>query len=134
MQDISKGVETYDIGFGSDGGGPGGKVICTALKDMSLLDEELWQHDGAYGRTLPLETRQGYWAWGVPTAKFIRKNRWAAKAIRPVVTEVAKEMAHRVGYGRGSKLGAALLYVGLPMCRVINRIKNNGNNTRSVYS
>ena len=101
---------------------------------MGLLDEELWQHDGAYGRTLPLETRQGYWAWGVPTAKFIRKNRWAAKAIRPVVTEVAKEMAHRVGYGRGSKLGAALLYVGLPMCRVINRIKNNGNNTRSVYS
>ena len=120
----------------ADGGGGGGgaKVICTALKDMSLLDEELWQHDGAYGRTLPLETRQGYWAWGVPTAKFIRKNRWAAKAIRPVVTEVAKEMAHRVGYGRGSKLGAALLYLGLPMCRVINRIKNNGNNTRSVYS
>jgi hypothetical protein len=110
------------------------KVICTALKDMGLLDKELWQHDGAYGLTLPLETRQGYWAWGVPTAKFIRKNRWAAKAIRPVVTEVAKEMAHRVGYGRGSKLGAALLYVGLPMCRVINRIKNNGNNTRSVYS
>ena len=110
------------------------KVICTALKDMGLLDKELWQHDGAYGLTLPLETRQGYWAWGVPTAKFIRKNRWAAKAIRPVVTEVAKEMAHRVGYGKGSKLGAALLYVGLPMCRVISRIKNNGNNTRSVYS
>ena len=116
----------------SESGGP--KVICTALKDMGLLDKELWQHDGAYGRTLPLETRQGYWAWGVPTAKFIRKNRWAAKAIRPVVTEVAKEMAHRVGYGKGSKLGAALLYVGLPMCRVINRIKNNGNNTGSVYS
>jgi len=118
-----------------DGGGAdGSKVICTALKDMGLLDKQLWQHDGAYGRTLPLETRQGYWAWGVPTAKFIRKNRWAAKAIRPVVTEVAKEMAHRVGYGKGSKLGAALLYVGLPMCRVISRIKNNGNNTRSVYS
>ena len=135
---------TYDPGIdepgspneadGGGGGGGDGKVICTALKDMGLLNEELWQHDGAYGRTLPLETRQGYWAWGVPTAKFIRKNRWAAKAIKPVVTEVAKEMAHRVGYGRGSKLGAALLYVGLPMCRVINRIKNNGNNTRSVYS
>jgi hypothetical protein len=121
-----------DDGGGADGGDS--KVICTALKDMSLLDKELWQHDGAYGRTLPLETRQGYWAWGVPTAKFIRNNRWAAKAIRPVVTEVAKEMAHRVGYGKGSKLGAALLYVGLPMCRVISRIKNNGNNTRSVYS
>ena len=119
---------------GGDGGGGDSKVICTALKDMGLLDKELWQHDGAYGRTLPLETRQGYWAWGVPTAKFIRKNRWAAKAIRPVVTEVAKEMAHRVGYGKGSKLGATLLYVGLPMCRVINRIKNDRNNTRSVYS
>ena len=126
-------LDPEESGEGADSGGDD-KVICTALKDMGLLDEELWQHDGAYGRTLPLETRQGYWAWGVPTAKFIRKNRWAAKAIRPVVTEVAKEMAHRVGYGRGSKLGAALLYVGLPMCRVINRIKNNGNNTRSVYS
>jgi hypothetical protein len=125
-------LDPEESGEGADSGD--GKVVCTALKDMGLLDEELWQHDGAYGRTLPLETRQGYWAWGVPTAKFIRKNRWAAKAIRPVVTEVAKEMAHRVGYGRGSKLGAALLYVGLPMCRVINRIKNNGNNTRSVYS
>ena len=129
-------TDESDTGAGPDGGGGGGdgKVICTALKDMGLLDKELWQHDGAYGRTLPLETRQGYWAWGVPTAKFIRKNRWAAKAIRPVVTEVAKEMAHRVGYGKGSKLGAALLYVGLPMCRVISRIKNNGSNTGSVYS
>lgn len=134
---IAAGVESYDIGFGSEGSeseSGDSTVICTALKDMGLLHKELWQHDGAYGRTLPLETRQGYWAWGVPTAKFIRKNRWAAKAIRPVVTEVAKEMAHRVGYGKGSKLGAALLYVGLPMCRVISRIKNNGNNTGSVYS
>lgn len=148
--DMSFDDPSYDPGFdepggyggaagpgGDDGGGDGGgdgKVICTALKDMGLLDEELWQHDGAYGRTLPLETRQGYWKWGVPTAKFIRKNRWAAKAIRPVVTEVAKEMAHRVGYGKGSKIGSALLYVGLPLCRVISRIKNNKNNTEPVYT
>ena len=135
--DFGEGVfDESDTGMDADGSDGGGEstVICTALKDMGLLHKELWQHDGAYGRTLPLETRQGYWAWGVPTAKFIRKNRWAAKAISPVVTEVAKEMAHRVGYGKGSRLGAALLYVGLPMCRVISRIKNNGNNTGSVYS
>ena len=129
-QDPVSGMEeTSDSDSDSDS-----KVICTALKDMGLLDKELWQHDGAYGETLPLEIRRGYWAWGVPTAKFIRSNTWAAKAIRPVVTETAKEMAYRVGYGKGSKLGAALLYVGLPMCRVISRIKNNGNHTRSVYS
>ena len=127
-------LSEMDITDAGDGDGTDDKVICTALKDMGLLDKELWKYDGVYGRTLPLETRQGYWEWGVPTAKFIRKNRWAAKGIRPVVTEVAKEMAHRVGYGKGSKLGAALLYVGLPVCHAISRIKNNGNNTRSIYS
>ena len=94
-------------------------VICTALKDMGMLDKELWKYDGEYGKTLPLVTREGYWSWGVPTALYIRKHKWAAKAIKPIVTQVAKEMAHRVGYGKGSKIGKALLYFGLPLCNLL---------------
>ena len=113
------GIGDSGVSGGEGGGGDGSKVICTALKDMGMLDEELWKHDGEYGKTLPSATREGYWSWGVPTALYIRKHKWAAKAIKPVVTQVAKEMAHRVGYGKGSKIGKALLYFGLPVCNFL---------------
>jgi len=117
--DAAESVDEGDESGGGSGGGGDGKVICTALKDMGMLDEELWKHDGEYGKTLPLVTREGYWSWGVPTALYIRKHKWAAKAIKPIVTQVAKEMAHRVGYGKGSKIGKTLLYFGLPLCNFL---------------
>jgi hypothetical protein len=121
--DVSEDVDEGDSG--GDGGGDG-KVICTALKDMGMLDKELWKYDGEYGKTLPSVTREGYWSWGVPTALYIRKHKWAAKAIKPVVTQVAKEMAYRVGYGKGSKIGKALLYFGLPLCNLLgSRLKKH---------
>lgn len=122
IADLPDGLDpSEDVDEGDSGGDSGGDgtVICTALKDMGMLDEELWKHDGEYGKTLPLVTREGYWSWGVPTALYIRKHKWAAKAIKPIVTQVAKEMSYRVGYGKGSKIGKALLYFGLPLCNLL---------------
>ena len=121
--------EDEEAGGGSSGGdsGNGDKVVCTELYRQNLLPEDIWKYDDMYGKTVPLAIKEGYWSWGRPLAKLMARSKTVTSIVKPVATCVAKEMAYRAGYGQGSRVGAILLSIGLPICSIISRVNKNGN-------
>ena len=115
-----------EAGVGGDSSG-GEKVVCTELYRQNLLPEDIWKYDDMYGKTVPLAIKEGYWSWGRPLAKLMARSKTVTSIVKPVATCVAKEMAYRAGYGQGSRVGAILLSIGLPICSIISRVNKNGN-------
>ncbi|RED43387.1 calcium-binding protein [Aestuariispira insulae] len=97
-------------------------VICTYMNEMGLITDDVYQWDAEYGRAVLGETViRGYHAWAIPLVKVLRKSPLLTKAISPFARAWAQEMAHRCDpeNHRGSRLGTAILYAGVPLCRMI---------------
>jgi len=95
-------------------------VICTELHRQRMLDEETYRADAEFGRSLPQEILDGYQLWAVPLARGMARSRLLTAFVALFALPWAKEMRKRVnGNGRGSWLGRAMLFVGIPVCRWI---------------
>ena len=117
---FSPGVGTA-IGAGL--GGLGGlKIICEELHRQGLLPTEIYEPDEAYGDWLEKNDPAvllGYHFWARPVVARMRASRGFAKFMAVVSRPVALELGRRMGVGRGSILGRAMLFVGVPVCRLI---------------
>ena len=57
--------------------------------------------------------------WAKPVVRKMRKSRSFSKKIAWLAKPVAKEAAKQMGVGEGSKIGLAMLCVGMPICAIL---------------
>lgn len=116
-----------EAGLGAGPGGDSGTVICTELHRQGLMTDYIYKADSEFGETLDEDTRRGYHLWGKPIAKAMSKSALLTQIVRPLAMEWAYEMANRQGsLSRKSWIGSAMLYVGVPVCRMVGKIIKNG--------
>lgn len=117
------GAGTSTVKSGGAGAGRMGSVICTALKDMGIMDQETWEKDTQFGASLPAEVIRGYHSWGIPLAKAMRKSRVLTALIAPFALSWARTMRAKVE-GRPENetwLGRQMLRFGVPLCGWMGR-------------
>ena len=115
-------AETMDSGDGE--GGEGGSVLCTALHYHGLMADDVFKADVAHGRKLPTDVIAGYHSWAKPIARKMKKRRWLAQVLEPLITPWAIEMAHREGVrDKGHIIGKIYMAIGVPACSFIGKIK-----------
>ena len=105
-------------GEGGDGGGGGGTVVCTELHRQGLMSDEIYEKDVLYGSTLDDHARDGYLVWGKPLAALMAKSRLLTTIVKYPALKWANHMA-----GSPNWFGYVALRVGIPMCRMISRLK-----------
>jgi hypothetical protein len=129
--------------FGGDtssGGGGGGKIICTKLYELGLMDEAVYEADQAYGALVAandpaLMDGYHYWAnivvdWmsgtGVRVIPFVSDAKngaimsaWATSWAQEIAMPWAQHMQYEMGQRKDdSKIGKALMTVGGPISRL----------------
>ena len=115
-------ADTMDSGDGE--GGEGGSVLCTALHYHGLMADDVFKADTAHGRKLPTDVIAGYHSWAKPIARKMKKRRWLAQVLEPLITPWAIEMAHREGVrDKGHIIGKIYMAIGVPACSFIGKIK-----------
>ena len=142
LQRLELQKETQASGGSSIGGGGGMKsVLCIAHWVRGTVGDEVLKADLAYNvKHTDEQTRQGYYFWATDlSAKVVdpdsAKSKYLPKIINdllddfhfkwtlPIVQAWNREMAYRMGVlDKGSWLGKALLWVGVPICRMMGRI------------
>jgi hypothetical protein len=86
------------IGQAFDGGGGGGKVICTELCRNGAIAHEVWMADIRYSRqNFSEQTMRGYHLWGIPYVKLMRKYPSFAKLAEHPTRWFAEDIAYRMG-------------------------------------
>lgn len=110
-------------GSSSGGGGTsGGSVICTALKDLGLLDKDLHAAGAKYLNSMHPITVVGYQIWGNKIAAKIRagdKN-WTKVAL-PIARSRTALLASSGSFMDHVKnpLGTLTKFIGEPVCHII---------------
>lgn len=118
------------LGLGMQGAGAIGsvatKVICNEAHRQGLLPDDIHAADELYGalahKTDPYLI-SGYHAWAYLVVRVMRRHRWFAVCTSAIARPVARELAYRVGVGRGSIVGKVLLATFSPICRLIGWLK-----------
>lgn len=111
-------------------GGGGLTVICTELYRQGLMDEATFEADTEFGNQLPRSVIRGYHLWAAPMAKLMHKSKLLTRLIAPIGLAWAREMKRRVtGEGEGSILGAAILAIGVPTCRMLGQLSGSNDNS-----
>jgi hypothetical protein len=132
-------------GFDGGGGGGGGKVICTALYQMGMMPEELYDHDQRFGKWLyendPVAYK-GYRKWAdvlvkymngqgqplLPSLLFWKTPEQKQEISRQIAVRVgnfvgysfAAEIARRAGQDVPFSIGGWIIVsVGLKVCKAI---------------
>jgi hypothetical protein len=121
--------------------GGGGKIICTMLYELGLMDKDIYEADQAFGAEL-LATRpdiyNGYRAWaeivvdwmsgsGPNILPWLSEDRsreltqsWAIKWAEDIATPWAEEMAYAMGKkSSGSLTGKLISAAGIPLCKAV---------------
>lgn len=113
-------------GSSSSGGGgsgsSGGSVICTALKDLGLLDKDLHAAGAKYLNSLNPITVIGYQVWGNKIADKIRAgNKNWTKVALPIARSRTALLASNGSFMDHVKhpLGTLTKFIGEPVCHVI---------------
>ncbi len=109
-------------GGGGRGGSSGGSVICTALKDLGLLDKELHAAGSKYLNSMNPITVIGYQVWGNKIADKIREGHkgWTKVAL-PIArsrTALLASSGSIVDHFK-NPLGTLTKFIGEPICHVI---------------
>lgn len=103
-------------------GGGGSTIICTELYRQGLLDDETYQADQVFGRSMSNDVLNGYYLFGVPIVAKMAKSKLVTRAVALVAIPWAKEMRRQTtGKGKGSLFGRALLFLGIPLCRYLGQ-------------
>lgn len=104
---------------GGDGGGT--KVICTELHRQGYLPTDIYKADQLFGKKFSEaypDAMVGYHLWAVPVASHMRKNH----VLTWIISILAKPWAYHIS-GRPNVVGKIYVYVGIPICRIIGRMK-----------
>lgn len=101
-------------GDGGGSGGASGSVICTALHDMGLMPDEIYEKDQEFGRRVDPIIYAGYIRWARHIAAAIRAYPILGHMVRPIVMAWAREMA-----GQSNLVGRVMMLVGMPMCKYL---------------
>lgn len=110
--------------------GDGGTVICTALYEMGILPEDIYNLDSQFGQRVSLkdpELGDGYRLWATPVAEYIKGNTIGSKIALSIVAPLAKawaqEMAHimKPEEYKSNMIGKALMIIGHPISRAIGK-------------
>jgi hypothetical protein len=127
---VSDETENDPGGGDGDGDGDAGTVICTALHDLGILPDDIYNLDVEFGQRVNGEDPalgNGYRAWATPVAEYIKGNSLGSKVVRAVVAPIAKswaaQMAHvmRPEEYKSNICGRLIMAVGHPICRLIGK-------------
>jgi len=95
---LSEVTITASFSDSNDGGGSGGKVICTELCRNGAIEHEVWMADIRYSRqNFSEQTMRGYHLWGIPYVKLMRKYPSFAKLAEHPTRWFAEDIAYRMG-------------------------------------
>lgn len=128
---VLSGISGNSGGSSSSGGGgggngtSGGSVICTALKDMGLLDKELHAAGSVYLNKMNPITVVGYQVWGNKIADKIREgNKGWTKVALPIARSRTSLLASSGSFMDHVKypLGSLTKFVGEPICHLIGLV------------
>lgn len=117
--------------LGSSGGGggrngtTGGSIICTALKERGLLDEQLYAAGSEYIQKVNPLTKLGYYYWAEGVAEKIRNGHkgWTV-VCKPFATGRTALLAKRGSFWDHLRhpLGSLTKFVGEPICFAIGAV------------
>lgn len=118
----------------SGGGGMFGSVICSVLHDKGIMDNETWEKDTQYGKSLPPEVLHGYHLWAIPLARAMRKSRILTALIAPIALNWAYTMRAKLEGKPENEtwLGRQLLRFGVPLCGWLGKGKPDQNSLEKV--
>ena len=127
------GGTSYDSG--------GGKIICTKLYELGLMDYEIYEADQAFGKELVKirpDIYNGYRAWAEIVVEWMdgrgpkmmpwmsdeefskAAKKWSTKWAQDIATPWAEEMAYRIGKRLlDNSTGKVIMAVGTPICKVV---------------
>ncbi len=130
---MASGPDSGD-GGGDGGGGGGGTVICTALYNMGLLDEQIYRSDSEYGKKhIDQDTYTGYVIW----ARHLAKIDWLIRLSAPWIRAWAMHMHYRMIVSEKTNIvGKITEMCGVPICRAIGKTARylNDNNSQRILS
>lgn len=95
-------------------------VICTELHRQGLMTDEVFALDRAFGLRMNHahpEVMAGYYRLAMPVVRLMRKSRIFTHAVNLLAAPWARHMAHLMGQGQPSLVGAAVMAAGIPLCR-----------------
>jgi len=123
------------------GGGGGGKIICTKLYQIGLMEESIYAADQEFGKILlekSPDIYHGYKAWAQIVVDWMDGNgpnilpwmseenrrftiqNWSTKWAYSIATPWSQEMAFKMGKREtGSITGKVLMCVGTPICKAV---------------
>lgn len=111
------------IGDGASGGA-GGSVICTELRRLGIMSEQLYEM-AHLGRPVHPVVLNGYHLWAVPYVKAMRRWAFPRKVAAPLALAWARFRAHALApeaYPEPCRLGMAVHYVGGSLCALLGLV------------
>lgn len=112
-------------GGGGGGGGGGASVICSELRRQGLMDDLIWAADERFGGLQTRAVRDGYRCWAQYIARGMKRSPLLTRIVARLAIPWAYEMAYLMGArSRGSLLGRALMFAGLPFCAVLGKFRS----------
>lgn len=119
------GADIIDPVGGVIGAVTGDKIICTELYARGLMPKHIYEADQAFGRMLWADdphAMAGYHLWAPTVVRWMQSSRIVTVITRAIALPWARQMAFIMGVEpKGSALGAALMAVGLRVCRIVGR-------------
>lgn len=128
-------------GVEGQGGGGGGKIICTKLYELGLMSKEIYEADQAFGAQLVAirpDIYNGYRAWAEIVVDWMEGNgpnmmpwlseqhrreitqSWSTSWAQEIATPWAEEMAYQMGQREtGNITGKAIMAIGTPICKIV---------------
>ena len=104
-----------------NGGGNGGKVICTETHRLGYMSDELYNADKEHAEKYfynDVAVGVGYHSWAKPFVRSIKGNIEFVKKGVPIAVEWSKHAAYEMGViNEDSEIGKVLLETGIPLSR-----------------
>jgi hypothetical protein len=110
---------------GGVGAGDGGTVLCTYFHYRGMIPTNIYKADYRYGlKHTDKYTFKGYHYWAKPLVQHLKKHQGSKreKIAFFVTNGWAREMASRMGVGKGNLTGKILITLVEPICYLIGRI------------
>jgi hypothetical protein len=100
-------------------------VLCTHLHKTGQLDFEIYRHASFYAlEHIPEPVYLGYRVLADPLVKRAKESRFWNQIVRWIGIPMSKELAHRFRPKRfkANYAGKAILFLGMPLCKIVNRL------------
>lgn len=100
-----------------------GSVVCTELHRQGYIPWDVLMYENiARIKYLSEGEYKGYLKIFTPVANRMKTSKLLTKIMKPFGVGVARELASKVSYHKGSTLGKITLALGLPVCSLVNEM------------